>query len=147
MAISRWKPSGEIENFRTQFDRLFDNFHRSLSERPDRLTASYPVVDIKETKDEYVLTAEVPGLAKDEISIRFADNTLTIKGEKKEEKQQEGDCYHCSERQYGSFQRSFSFDAPIENNKITATSKDGILQIILPKKEESKPKEISISVS
>ncbi len=145
MAIIRWRPAGEFQNFRSELDRVFDNFYRSFPEEGENLTPGYPVVDIKETKDDYVIAAEVPGMSKDDIKLSVEDNTLTIKGEKKEEKKEKDENFHRVERRYGSFQRSFNLDTPIETENISASCKDGILTIHLPKKEESKPKEISIS--
>ncbi|OQX87742.1 molecular chaperone [candidate division KSB1 bacterium 4484_87] len=146
MAIVRWRPFGELEQFRSQMDRLFDDFFGSATES-ESLTPGFPLVDIKETKDDFVITAEVPGMSKDDIKISLTNNTLTIKGEKKEEKKEDDHNYHRVERRFGSFSRSFTLDAPVEAEKIKAKCKDGILTITLPKKEESKPKEIPISVS
>ena len=146
MAIIRWRPMSELENFRTQMDRLFDRFSGDV-DTSEELTVGYPLVDIKETKDDILLTAEIPGMSKDDVKISLAENMLTIKGEKKEEKKKDEDNYHRTERRYGSFQRSFSVSTPIDADKIKASCKDGILTIKLPKKEESKQKEIPISIS
>lgn len=146
MAIVRWRPFSELEQLRSQMDRLFDDFFGSATEL-ESLTPGFPLVDIKETKDDFIITAEVPGMSKDDIKISLSNNTLTIKGEKKQEKKEEDHNYHRIERRFGSFSRSFTLDAPVEADKIKATCKDGILTIVLPKKEESKPKEIPISVS
>ena len=91
--------------------------------------------------------AEVPGMLKEEIKINISENTLTIKGEKKEEKKEDDHNYHRVERRYGTFQRSFTLPTQIRGNKVKATYKDGVLTITLPKKEEVKPKEIPITVS
>ncbi|HDP97588.1 MAG TPA: Hsp20/alpha crystallin family protein [bacterium] len=146
MAVIRWKPYSEIDNFKTQMDRLLDRFYRPYQSGED-ISTSYPLVDIKETKDEFILTAEVPGMSKEDIKINITENNLTIKGEKKEEKKEENSNYHRVERRYGSFQRSFTLNTIIDANKIKASCKDGILSVVLPKKEETKPKEIPISIS
>ena len=147
MAIIRWRPLSEIDSFRREMDRMFDNFFGREADVAESPMTWYPSVDIKETKDDFVLTAEVPGMSKDDIKINISDNTLTIKGEKKEEKKEEDTNYHRVERRYGSFQRSFTLPTQIQGNKVKAAYKDGVLTITLPKKEEVKPKEIPIAVS
>jgi len=146
MAVIRWRPLSDLELLRSQMDRLFDNFYRTFESDKD-LASDYPVVDIKETKDDFIIKAEVPGMSKDDIKINISENTVTIKGEKKEEKKENDINYHRIERRFGSFQRSFSLTSPIDSDKIKASCKDGILTITIPKKEESKPKEIPISIS
>ncbi len=147
MAIIRWRPLGEIDSFRREMDRMFDNFFGRETEVSESSLTWYPSVDIKETKDDFVLTAEVPGMSKDDIKINISENTLTIKGEKKEEKKEEDHNFHRVERRYGAFQRSFTLPNQIQGNKVKASYKDGILTIAMPKKEEVKPKEIPITVS
>lgn len=146
MAVIRWKPWDELEGLRRDMDRMFDNFYRSASSDVENLYGMYPPVDIKETKDELILTAEIPGISKDDINISFTENTLTIKGEKKgAEKESEGN-YHRNERRFGTFQRSFTLGTQIETDKVKASCKDGLLVIEMPKKEEVKPREIPISI-
>ena len=147
MAIIRWRPLGEVDNFRREMGRMFDNFFDSETEVGESSLTWYPSVDVKETKDEFVLMAEVPGMSKDDIKINISENTLTIKGEKKEEKKQDDHNYHRVERRYGTFQRSFTLPTQIQGNKVKAAYKDGVLTITMPKKEEVKPKEIPITVS
>ena len=147
MAIVRWQPLGEIDRFKQQMDRMFDNFFGSETDVSEASAMWYPSVDIKETKDDFVLMAEVPGMSKDDIKINISENTLTIRGEKREEKKEEDHNYHRVERRYGKFQRSFTLPTQIQGNKVKAAYKDGILTITMPKKEEVKPKEIPITVS
>ena len=147
MAMIRWRPLGEVDSFRRQMDRMFDNFFGSETDVGESSLTWYPSVDIKETKDDFVLMAEVPGMAKDDIKINISENTLTIKGEKKEEKKEDDHNYHRVERRYGTFQRSFTLPIQVQGNKVKAAYKDGVLTITLPKKEEVKPKEIPITVS
>jgi len=147
MAIIRWRPLSEIDTFRREMNRMFDSFFRSELEGSEEISTWYPAMDVKETKDDFVVTAEVPGMSKDDIKINISENTLTIKGEKKEEKKEEDHNYHRVERRYGTFQRSFTLPTQVESDKVKAAYKDGVLTITLPKKEEVKPKEIPISVS
>jgi len=147
MTIVRWRPLSEMDNIRRELDRRFDRFYRTLDEDSEGICECYPLVDIKETKDEFVIYAELPGISKDDVKINIADDILTISGEKKEEAKQDGHTYHRIERTYGKFQRNFTLPVHIQADKVRATFKNGILTITLPKKEEVKPKEVSISVS
>ena len=147
MAIIRWRPLGEVDSFRREMDRMFENFFGSGADVGESSLTWYPSVDIKETKDDFVLMAEVPGMSKDDIKINISENTLTVKGEKKEEKKEDDQNYHRVERRYGTFQRSFTLPIQVQGNKVKAAYKDGVLTITLPKKEEVKPKEIPITVS
>jgi HSP20 family protein len=146
MAVIRWRPWNELEGLRHEMDRMFENFYRSASSDVENLSGNYPLVDIKETKDDLILTAEIPGISKSDINISFTENTLTIKGEKKEEKKEADHNFHKSERRFGSFTRSFTLGTQIDVDKVKASCKDGLLVIEMPKKEEVKPREIPISI-
>jgi len=126
-----------------EMNRVFDGFFGRFPSRFD--TEWSPNVDISETKDDFVVKAEVPGMEKEDVKITLQDNVLTLKGEKKQEKE-DATCYRM-ERSYGSFVRSFSLPTVIRADKIKASYKDGILNITLPKAEEVKPKQIPIEVS
>ncbi len=125
-------------------DKIFESL---MGSSEDIQSGSWvPPVDIYETENEVVIKAEVPGVAQKDIEIKVEDDTLVIKGEKKFERDMEKETYHRAERVYGKFQRSFILPKSIEKDKIKATLKQGVLTIVLPKKEEVKPKEISIQV-
>lgn len=147
MAIIRWRPLAEVDSLRHEMNRLFDSFFKSDIESGEELSTWYPMVDVKETKDDFVVSVEIPGISKDDVKINVSENTLTIKGEKKQEKKEADHNFHRIERRYGSFQRSFTLPTQIEDGKVKASYKDGVLTITLPKKEEVKPKEIPITVS
>ena len=149
MAIVRWRPARDLLGIRDEMDRLFDEFFGNLPEQFGGEGGQgmwVPAVDISETDRELIVTAEVPGAKKDDIKISVHDNTLTIKGEKKQEKETKEENFHRIERSYGAFQRTFTLPTIVDASKIKATYKDGVLKIRLPKKEEAKPKEIPISV-
>ncbi len=144
MAIQRWDPFKELTNLKSQMDKIFENL---LGEGEEIKTGSWvPPVDIYETENEIVIKAEVPGVSQGDVEIKVEDDTLIIRGEKKFERDMEKETYHRAERVYGKFQRTFILPKSIEKDKIKATLKHGVLTIILPKKEEVKPKEISIQV-
>lgn len=104
----------------------------------------YPAVDIAETKDDFQVKVEIPGMNKDDLKIKLQENVLTVQGEKKQEKETKEQNYHRMERSYGSFCRSFRLTSPVRQDKIDASYKDGVLSINLPKAEEAKTKEIEI---
>jgi len=130
-------------------NRLFDEtFQKTRSAREEDLSAGLwaPPVDIYETEDKIVLKAELPEVDKKDVDIKVDDNTLTIQGERKFDKETKKENYHRIERAYGKFSRSFSLPNTIDKEKIKATYKDGILELIMPKKEETKPKQISVEL-
>ncbi len=144
MAIQRWDPFRELSSLKSQMDKIFETI---LGEGEDIKSGSWvPPVDIYETENEIVIKAEVPGVAQEDIEIKIEDDTLIIRGEKKYAQDVERERYHRAERVYGKFQRSFILPKTVERDKIKATLKHGVLTIVLPKKEEVKPKEISIQV-
>jgi len=146
MAIYRWHPSTDFDGLRNEMNRMFDNFFsQSTSQDPlQRRNDWRPSVDILEHEDAIHLIAELPGVPKDKIKLATANGVLTLSGEKNTPEVKKSDCYHCSERFFGAFERKFSLPTNVDLNKIQADYHDGILKIKLPKTEEAKPKEISI---
>lgn len=129
-------------------ERLFDDFFgvsRDLG-MPASLRSWAPAVDIEETEADYRLKAELPGLKKEDVKISVEDNVLTLSGERKEEKSEKNRKVHRLERSYGSFVRSFSLPSSIAADKVTAAYKDGVLEIVVPKKEEAKPRQVDIKI-
>lgn len=150
MTLVRWKPTRDLFNIQEEISRMMDRF--TSPEIFEESELMYPSrwqfnVDIAETKDEFVVTAELPGLKKDDIHISFKEGTLSIEGERKEEKEEKDKSYHRMERRYGKFCRTFNLGTKVKVDKIDATYKDGILTVHLPKVEEVKPKEIEVKVS
>jgi HSP20 family protein len=105
-----------------------------------------PAADIYETKDEYVFKLELPGITKDDVKVELNDDNLNIKGERKEEKEVKREEYHRMERICGSFSRTFRLPKNADGQKMSATMKDGILELRIPKQEEAKAKAIPISI-
>jgi len=105
-----------------------------------------PATDIHETKDDFVVSIELPGIKREDIKVTVQDDVLTIRGESKQERDHEDTSYHQVERAYGFFSRSFTLPAAVKEGQINATYQDGILRVVLPKADEVKPKEIPISV-
>ncbi|MDH4257271.1 MAG: Hsp20/alpha crystallin family protein [Candidatus Aminicenantes bacterium] len=145
MAIIRWDPFRDLVTLRERMNRLFEDAFTSRGEEKDMVASSWsPSVDIYETENEIVLTAEVPGVDEKNIEIKLEDNTLALKGERNFEKETKEENYHRIERAYGSFYRSFTLPRNIDQDNIKAESENGILRITMPKKPELKPKKVKI---
>ncbi len=148
MSIVRWSPARELLGFQNEVNRVFDHFFgRDPLETSYRRSAWEPSVDIGESEEDFLVTADLPGLTKDDVKISYEDGVITLRGEKKQEKEEKGKNYHRVERSYGQFERSFRLPTRIDVGKIEAKFKDGVLQLRLPKVEEAKPKEIPIKIS
>jgi HSP20 family protein len=154
MAIVRWNPARELAawpsgifGFQREMNRMFDSFfNRGIQDGDSMLSAWTPAVDIAEHDDEYLVKVELPGVSKDDVKITLESNVLTIRGEKKQEKETNNEDYHRVERSYGSFERAFTLPTTVKNEKIDASFKDGVLKISLPKAEEAKPRQIEVKV-
>jgi len=145
-SIARWEQSRGL-TLQDQMNRLFDDtFTRERSGRADLATWA-PAVDIYETSNELVVKADLPDLQDKDIDVRVENNTLTIRGERKFEKDVTEDNYLRIERSYGSFMRSFSLPNTVSSENIRADYRNGVLTLHMAKREESKPKQIKISAS
>jgi HSP20 family protein len=145
MELVRWEPFAGFGNLPALFNDLFDgNYDRS----PARPSASkwYPAVDVLESKDAYVIRAELPGMKREDIKVEVKDGTLVLSGERKSEKPAEGVEYRHVERVAAKFWRSFSLPENAKQDGIEASYKDGVIEIRVPKVEEAKPRQIEISV-
>ncbi len=148
MAIVRWNPFRELESFQRRMNRLFeDEFGRAPAKENELYACDWtPSVDIFEDKENVVLTAEVPGLSKEEIDIQVSDNQLTIRGERKMEHEESKEGYRRVERCYGTFSRSFNLPDTIDQENIQAAYEEGVLKVTLPKMEKAKPRQIDVDV-
>jgi HSP20 family protein len=142
--LANWSPLDQFESLRHEINRLFDNPVGELGSEVFNTWA--PAVDLYEDKDNLVVTAELPGLKKDEIDISLHEGNLTIAGERKTEKQYGEKETQRSERFFGRFQRTIGLPKAVNANEVKAAYKDGVLTITLPKSEEAKPKQIEVSV-
>jgi HSP20 family protein len=144
MAVTRWDPFRDLGILQDRMNRLFEDAGRFRGEEPSATTSWSPAVDIYETANEIMVKAELPGVDRNDITLNLENNVLTLRGERKFEKETRQENYHRIERSYGGFSRAFSIPAIVEEEKIRAEYKDGILTIALPKKEQIKPKQIKI---
>jgi HSP20 family protein len=147
MAITRWRPFRDVVSIQDEMNRLFDDFFgRPVLKTGWTEGVWSPTVDVSEDKDNVIIRAEMPGMSKEDVKISIQDNVLTLKGEKKQEKEEKDKNYHRIERSYGSFCRSFQLPTSVKSDKVKASYKDGVLSVTLPKTEEVKPKEIPIGI-
>lgn len=148
MEIVRWEPFEGLNGFHSRMNELFEEaFNRSRPYLASGNGAWLPAVDILESKDGYLLRAELPGMRREDFNLEVKDGTLTLSGERKVDEAANGVQYHRVERTAGKFSRSFSLPQTVKSEEIKATYRDGILEIHVPKAEEAKPKQISISVN
>ena len=151
MAIVRWEPFRDMIGIQERMNRLFDEAFRGApragAEDDWALGGSWaPAVDIYEQGGDIVLKAELPGVDPKDADIRVENNTLTLRGERKLDSEVKRENYHRVERAYGTFSRSFTLPNVVDTDKIKAEYKDGVLRVILPKREEVKPKQITVTV-
>jgi HSP20 family protein len=152
-----WQPFARL---REEMDRLFDDFFDRVPNLPFRgrgeiepmrglgrvFGAAAPAVDLVEKDGAYELTAELPGLDEKDVAVTLSDEVLTIKGEKKEEREEQAGGFHVSERRYGAFHRSFRVPGDVAQEKIEASFKKGVLTVTLPKNPEAAKKEKTIKI-
>jgi HSP20 family protein len=152
MAIVRFEPFRDLLSLQDRMNRLFDESYRSTQRgAPDDEWALgglwAPAVDIYEQGTDIVLKAELPGVDPKDVDIRLENNVLSLRGQRKLEGEVKRESYHRVERSYGTFSRSFTLPTVVDQAAIKAEFKDGLLQVVLPKREEAKPKQIQVSVA
>ena len=145
----KWDPFKELEDMTQRLNRLFSGpLARSEQSREPLTMADWaPSVDITESDDAYTIKAEIPEVKKEDVKVTMEDGRLTIQGERKQEKEEKGKRYHRVERAYGSFLRSFDMPDNVEEGKVKADFKDGMLMLTLPKSEKAKPKAVEVKIA
>jgi HSP20 family protein len=142
--LSNWGSTfDQLWNLRDEINRFFEPFNGG-SNGLDAFNAWAPALDVYEDKDNIMVKAEVPGMRKEDIEISLHENTLTIAGERKNEKKYEGSQTAREERFFGRFQRSFTLPKAVDGSKVKASYKDGVLTVTLPKSAEAKPRQIAV---
>ncbi len=148
MSIIRWRPTRGLFGLEYEMNRIFDEFFGRVPVQVEPEDGVWsPSVDVSESSNAITINAEIPGMSKEDVKINIQDNTVTITGEKKQEREEKEANYHRVERSYGAFMRSFSLPSSVKSDKIKASYKDGVLKMVLPKTEEMKPKEIPIETN
>lgn len=145
MSIVRYDPFRDLRNLQDEVNRLFStNLSRSFDDEGIARGAWIPNVDIYENKDQIVLEAELPGMNREDFDLSIENNVITLRGERKFEKKDDGDNYHRVERAYGTFTRSFTLPQTVSAEGAVAEYKNGVLRVTLPKREEVKARRIEI---
>ena len=144
MALVRYEPWNMLDQLRKEMDRMFEG--RAPSEDNGSVVTSdwVPAVDVKEEADRFVIHADIPGVKPEDIDVHMEHGMLTIKGERESEKKEEREGYKRIERSRGSFYRRFSLPETADADKIAANSKDGVLEVIIPKQAEVQPRKIEV---
>jgi HSP20 family protein len=149
MALVRWEPVRELSSLQTDVNRLFNAFFDTTTTGANGDGAPrrwVPAMDLVETEDQFVLKADLPGLAEDDVHIDVEDDVLTVSGERKAEHEDKREGYVRVERSYGAFRRSLTLPEGVEPEAVSASFERGVLEIRIPKPEERKPRRVAIQV-
>ncbi len=145
--LTRWEPFREFATLQDRINRVFRDSYSSADRDESLTTSSFaPAVDVYEDEHKVTLKIEVPGIDEKDIDVRVENNTLTVHGERKIEKEEKEENYRRVERQYGSFTRTFTLPQTVDTDKVSANYDKGVLNVTLPKKAEAKPKQIKVNV-
>jgi HSP20 family protein len=151
MSMIKWTPLKELEDMRRDMDRLFEEFfgpssrRRRWPARPDTELIS-PNIDLYDRQNEIVLKAELPGVSREDIDITIIKDAIILKGQLMRDEDVKDEQYYVRERVFGSFSRTLALPTEVESEKTSASFKNGVLEIVMPKKEEAKIKEIKVDV-
>jgi HSP20 family protein len=147
MSLVKWSPVKELEEMRREMDRLFEDFfagRRSRSNKQDAVIE--PEIELFDRGNTLVLRAALPGIAKEDIDLTITQDTLTLKAELKRDESIKAEDYYIAERAYGTYSRTVQLPFEIDEQHAEASFKEGILEVVLPKKEDAKAKEVRIEV-
>ena len=146
--ITRWDPFKELEEMSNRLNRFFaPRGNGNGHEEALKLMQWSPAVDVSETDKEFLIKAELPEVKKEDVKVSIDEGVITISGERKQEKEEKNKKFHRIERQYGSFERSFTLPDDVDATKVAAEYKDGMLNIRLPRTEKPKPKATEVKIS
>ena len=148
MAIVRWEPLREFSTLQNEMNRLFNTVFDTPAPAGNggALRRWLPAMDLVETEDHFVLRADLPGLAEDDVNIEVEDRVLTVSGERKAEHEMSKEGYHRVERAFGAFSRSLTLPEGIDPDAVGASFERGVLEVRIPKPEQRKPRKVSIGV-
>jgi HSP20 family protein len=145
VTIVRWEPFRELSSLQTEMNRLFNAAFDSPSAGGQTARRWTPAMDLLETEDEFVLRADLPGMAESDVSIELEDNVLTLSGERRTEHEDKREGFYRMERSFGSFSRSLTLPKGVDPEGVSAAFDRGVLEVRIPKPEQRKPRKISIS--
>ena len=144
--VTPWRPFETLSSLRRDMDRLWDRFFGEDLGLTRWREGWTPALDVSETKNDLIVKTEIAGVDPKDVDISLSGDMLTIKGEKKHEKEEKEEGYHLMERSYGSFSRSVRLPVEVDHDKVKASYKNGVLKITLPKSEQIKAKEIKVNI-
>jgi HSP20 family protein len=149
MSLIRWDPFRELEDVSARLNRFFNQQPARLTVGgDDALSADWaPAVDVQETDAEYLVKADLPEVKKEDVTVEIVDGTLSLRGERHKEKEEQGKRFHRIEREYGRFERRLAVPSGVDAQKVAAEFKDGVLRVHLPKSASAKPKSIDVKVA
>jgi HSP20 family protein len=144
--LERWHPARQMSEVQAEMNRLFDSVFgpSATMSTGERIWA--PLFDMWETKDDVVLSFEVPGMSEKDVNVSITGDLLTVKGERRFNQELKQENYHRLERAYGKFERTVQLPIPVQPEKVKATYREGVLTVKLPKADEVKPKEIKVDI-
>ncbi len=148
MAIVRWSPitGRELTTIQDEVNRLFDGVFGRSSFSQDLAQAFTPAIDVEEKPEEFVVHVDLPGVSSKDVKVTLTGDTLTIRGERKLDRESKNGGRRRVERSYGSFERSFTLGTPVRSDKVQATYRDGVLEVHVPKADEARVREIEVQV-
>ncbi|WP_089939305.1 Hsp20/alpha crystallin family protein [Candidatus Entotheonella palauensis] len=146
MSLIKWEPSEGLTSLRRDMDRLLDDFFGNSPFHFERGDGFSPNVEVSDTKESVIVKAQVPGVSQENIQVSVTDDSLTLKGEMKEEETKDEKNIYRREFRYGSFSRTIPLPTAVHSEKAEAKLKDGVLEITIPKSEKAKVKEIPVQV-
>jgi HSP20 family protein len=143
-ALIRWDPVRDLDSLQSDMNRLFDRFFDGKSNGGGAVRRWIPAMDLVEDENHLVLRADLPGMSEDDVDIEIKDGVLTISGERKAESEHKGEGFHRVERAFGRFSRSLSLPDGVDASKVAADFTNGVLEVKVPKPEETKPTRVAI---
>jgi len=148
MKITRWDPFRELEDMSTRLNRFFGQAaSRRLGDDGSEMLADWaPAIDVQETDGEYLISADLPAVKKEDVKVSVQDGILAVEGERRQEREEKGKKFHRIERSYGKFVRRLTLPTDVDQEKLAAEFKDGVLQVHLPKSVTAKPRSIDVAV-
>jgi HSP20 family protein len=147
MALVRWEPVRELSSIQSEMNRLFNTFFDTPTAGNGQGARRWiPAMDLVETDDSFVLKADLPGLAEDDVNIEVEENVLTVSGERKAEHEEKREGFVRVERSYGSFRRSLTLPEGVDPEAVSASFEKGVLEVRIPKPEQRKPRKVAIQV-
>ena len=146
MTLVRCNPSRELTTFDDEFNHLFHTFWNREPAPGDATVGFVPPLDVQETTDHYRVSVELPGLEQQDVKVSVVENSLVIRGEKRNTRDVKDTDHIRVERRYGQFERTLRLNAQVDRNRISAAMKDGVLHVEIPKAEEAREREISVEV-